>query len=672
MATCFVRRLVAGAGFGLLVALAIPSAAEPKASKHEARSSKSARAAVDANARRTIAGGPTPEDVALGTETPELSALREAERELFPQAAPAPGSPWPSDWPLALLHADAEPVVIASGLPPSRPQAPPPPETGKDLTWLSKLSMPDIPVRWDERVLRYLEFFRDDPRGHTMYANMLRRSGRWREMLRRSLRRKSLPDDLVWVSMIESGFDATARSAAAAVGLWQFTADTAKIYGLTIDRWLDQRLDAPAETEAAGDLLGDLHRRFGSWEMAFAAYDMGYAGLSTVVRRYNTNDFWSLARTEGALPWETALYVPKIVAAAVVANNLATFGFADVALDAPVPTDDVNVPPGTPLALVAQAAGCTLKDLQALNPELRSGRAPPVADGDATAAYAVKVPQGKGASVEQSLVKLRREQPPLERYVVRFGETLDQIATARKTTPQRLVDLNAIAPGEALRGGTLLLVPKAEGAGAGLPTAVQSGGPAGAKPTVVVPPDVFVYPDRKRVFYRVKVGDTLREIAAALHVGEADLDRWNDLDPSARLQEGMTLQAFVAPMADLSRVVVVPEDEVSVLAVGSEEFFTMLEHDKGMKRVTVAAKDGDTLDAIGRRFDVSARTMERINRRGRAEVLKAGDTVVVYVPSGVAAAAGARRAATASNDPAPSGPAPNGPLPPAPVPNLLP
>ena len=116
--------------------------------------------------------------------------------------------------------------------------------------------------------------------------------------------------------------------------------------------------------------------------------------------------------------------------------------------------------------------------------------------------------------------------------------------------------------------------------------------PAGAKPSVVVPADEFVYPDRKRVFYRVQVGDTLKEIAAALKVGVDDLDRWNDIDPSARLQEGMTLQAYVPQSADLSHVVVASESEVRVMPLGSEEFFASLEHDRGMKRVVVAAKIG--------------------------------------------------------------------------------
>ncbi len=633
------------------------------AKKHESKPSKPART-PDSPARRSIAGGPTADDASLAVESPELRALRAAERELFPQAVGTPGNAWSPSVPLLPSLDDAQPQVLSTGLPPAQPislpAAPSLPRRG-DLAWLSKLEMPDIPVRWDERVVRYIEFFRDDPRGRNTFATLFRHSGRWQAMIRRTLRRKSLPEDLVWVSMIESGFDPTAHSAAAAAGLWQFTAETAKIYGLNIDRWVDRRLDPEGETDAAADLLGDLHRRFGSWELALAAYDMGYAGLTAVVRRYNTNDFWSLSRAEGSLPWETTLYVPKIMAAAVVAHNLAAFGLGDLVVDAPVETDDVAVPPGTSLAAVASALGATAKDVQAYNPELRAGRTPPVGEGDAP--YPVKVPRGKGATVAQALAKLRAE-PLLERYVVRFGETLEQVAAARKTTTQRLVDLNAIAPGEAIRGGTTLLVPQV-GAAASATSAAATG--SAGKQGVVVPSDIFVYPDRKRVFYRVQAGYTLREIASALHVPADDLDRWNDLDPGARLAEGMTLQAFVPSGTDLSRVVVLSEGEVRVLPVGSEEFFAELEHDRAMRRLVVKARVGDTIETIGKRFDVPARTMERINRRGRNDPLREGETVVVYVPSRAPGAGGA----LASNAPTSVG-APNAPLASPPLPELLP
>ncbi|MDP9148669.1 MAG: LysM peptidoglycan-binding domain-containing protein, partial [Myxococcota bacterium] len=627
--------------------------------------------ATDGAARRAIAGGGFSDDPYLAVESPELRALRDAERELFP-AASAPVDTWPGEpW---SLGSEGEPKVHASGLPPSAPEpsaslarsSDPPSEA-----WLraARLEMPELPVRWDERVVRYLEFFRNDARGRATFANLYRRSGRWRDMMRRVLRRKSLPEDLIWLSMVESGFDATARSAGGAAGLWQFMPDTARVYGLAITHWVDERLAPQASTEAAADFLADLHRRFGSWDLALAGYNMGYAGLTSVVRRYNTNDFWSLARTEGTLPWETTLYVPKVLAVAVVAHNLAAFGFGEIPVDPPILTDEVMVAPGTLLSQVAQGAGCSSKDLETLNPELRAGRTPPPGDGDAP--YAVRVTQGRGPTTALALARLRKDQPPLDHYVVRFGETLEQIAASHKTTTQKLAELNAIAPGEMLHGGTVVLVPMVDAAAAPAPANGKTPSSTPVKTTVVVPSDEFVYPDRTRVFYRVLAGDRLAEIAAALHVSLDDLRRWNDLDPGARLQEGMTLQAFVPPATDVSRVALLTEAQVRVLVVGSEEFFAEQEREKAFKRVLVAAKAGETLDAIGKRFDVTPRTMERINRRARGDVLNAGETVVVYVPDRNPA-----EAAVAS----PGGSSATGfaygssarPAPPHPVPDLLP
>jgi membrane-bound lytic murein transglycosylase D len=550
-----------------------------------------------------------------------LRALREAELELFPTPSSTQNGHFPTD--TLLTPSGDGPDVVATGLPPGGPPAA---SEGSraDTSWLQTLEMPDLPVRWDERVIRYLRFFRDDPYGRTTFANLYRHSGRWRELIRRSLRRRSLPDDLAWVSMIESGFDTAARSSAGAAGLWQLMPETAKIYGLTIDHWVDQRLNPLLATQAAATFLDDLHRRFGSWELALAGFNMGHAGLASVVRRYNTNDFWSLARTEGTLPWETTLYVPKILAAAVIAHNLAAFGFADLLVDPAVESDEVEVAPATPIALVAQAAGCSPRDIEALNPELKAARTPPADGGDAS--YTVRVPQGKGATATLALSRLRKDQPVLERYTLRFGETLDQVAAARHTTAQKLVELNAIVPGEVIRGGTVLLVPGATSADAAPPAS------SGPKTSVVVPSDVFVYPDRERVFYRVLALDTLKDIAAAIHVSQDDLRHWNDLDASARLQEGMTLQAFVSPDADLSGVVVLREKDVHVLPVGSDEFFAALEQEKGFKRTMVSAKAGETVESIGKHFSVPPRTMERINRRPRNDALKPGEAVVVYVP----------------------------------------
>jgi membrane-bound lytic murein transglycosylase D len=612
---------------------------------------------ADVASRRAVAGGSTVDDVAAGADTPELRALREAERELFPPAMPALGTPWPAELP-SPLSADADrPLVHASGVPPTPAPSPPAVDSTKETAWLAALKLPDLAVRWDPRVVRYLEFFKDDPRGRATFSHLYKRSGRYRDVIHRALKKKALPEDLLWVSMVESAFDPTIRSHAGAVGLWQFMPETGKIYGLSQDRWVDMRMSAPAASIAAADFFSDLHRRFGSWELALAAYDMGFGAVQSVVRRYNTNDFWALSKIEGALPWETTLYVPKILAVAIVSKNLAAFGFGDLVVDGAVDGDDVRVAPGTPLSTVAAVAGCTTKDLEALNPELRAGRTPPVGDGDA-GGYLLDVPRGRGAQATDALAKIKKDAPAIETYVVRFGETIEQVAVARRTTVAKLVELNDLGPGEVVRGGTVLLVPKGDAAAPMNAVAPQ-------KPTVVVPPDVFAYPDRKHVYYRVLVGDTVKEIAAAFHVAVDDLRRWNDLDPVARLIEGMTLQVYVPSATDLGKVIALGERDVRAVAVGTDEFFTYLEQQRGQKRIVVTAHAGDTLDTIGKRYQVPAKTMERMNRKARSEKLDDGESVVVYVPNGVGGAA-----SLASIDA--HAPAPNGPLPTPPVPDLLP
>ncbi len=584
----------------------------------------------DPNVRRQVAGGPTAEDATAGVESAELAQLRAAERELFPPAAPLLGGAWPNELPVW-----REPTVVhASGLPTPLPQShAPAAEGGKDLSWLSQLTLPDLPIRWDARVVRYLEMYKDDARARAALAIWRKRAGKYKDAIERVLLRKNLPRDLVWLAMIESGFDTTARSPAGAVGLWQFMPETGRTYGLPQDRFVDERIDVTAATEAAADFLSDLHRRFGSWELAMASYNMGYAGIVAAERRYNTNDFWQLSKLEGSLPWETTLYVPKILAAAVVMHNPKVFGLDAVVPDPAVEYDEVHVPFGVALSTIAQAANVGVKDVEQLNPELRASRAPPKESDVAQAVlgqnvergWVVRVPLGKGAAVVAALPKIKRDELALERYVVRFGETLDQVAQSHGTTSAKLAEINAIAPSELVRGGSLILVPHA-------PANVQLHVvPDQDKPVAVVPNDLFVYPGRKRVFYKVVVGDNVKELADAMHVTVDDLRRWNDIDPTGRLQEGMTLQAFVADGADLSKINLLAEANVRVLAVGSDEFFSYFE--KSKRRFVVAGRAGETVDGIGKRFGLTGSMMERINRRPRSDTLKDGETVVVYLPT---------------------------------------
>lgn len=578
-------------------------------------------------AQKSIAGGPA-SGASLGAESKELEALREAEIDLFGVgAAPSPGSPWPLDVPSA-------PKSDTGGLPPL-PSAAPPPVAGKSHAWLASLKLPDLPTRWDHRVVTYLEFFRDDPRGKKLAAFMVKRSGRYKELIQEQLRARGMPEDLCWLAMAESAFDPGVKSPAGALGLFQFMPETAKIYGLSTDRWGDGRLSPIRATEAGISHLADLKKRFGSWELAMAAYNMGYGGALAAVKRFNTNDYWELSRLEYGLPWETTLYVPKIIAIAVMMRNLAVFGLDEVPRDASLGGDRVDVPAGAELKAVAAAAGISVKELEGLNPELKAGRTPPV-EGKATTAdepaYTVVVPKGRGPAVKDAWAKLGPKGNALEKYVLRFGETLDQVAAVRKVAKAKLVELNGVGKDEVLRAGTVLLVPAMPPGAVPLPTT-----PYGSEtPLALVPGKSFSYVDRKRVFYRVLTADSPREIADAFQVSLDDLASWNALDPSARLQEGMWLQIYAPKAADLAKIVYAEASAVKILVVGSDEFYDLEEGKKGRKRVTVHATGGETVEALGKKHGVSAALMERINRRPRNDILKKGEPVIVYVPKGAA------------------------------------
>jgi membrane-bound lytic murein transglycosylase D len=567
-------------------------------------------------ARRQIAGGLTAEEERSHAADPELLALREAERVLFPEPLVGARPGWSWEVPEAQRPDD----VDDSGLPPALGQAPrPSPDAQADAEWLKGLTLPNLPVRFDPHVVKYLKFYRDSTRGRAIGRAWAKKSGRYAPALRASLARVGLPTDLVWLSLIESGHNPTIVSPAGAAGLWQFIPESGRAYGLVVDRWVDERLDPVRATEAAVRLLSDLHKRFGNWELAMAAYNMGHAGLARAIRKFNTNDFWELARYEAAIPWETTLYVPKVLAIAIVMNNRRAFGLADVEPDPPAAFDTVLVSPAQPLSGVAKAAKLPLAEVERLNPAYLAGRTPP-SEAGAERRWAVRLPKNSGVRASTELLAASSDSAELEPFKVRFGDTLDSIAETTGASEARLRSINALRRNERLETETILLVPRR--------SAIHE--PAAEPEVVVVPPRRFHYPTRRRVFYRALAGDTLGEIAAAFGVTEAEVFAWNTLDGSARLQSGMVLQLFVKKDQKLELVRHFADGDARVLVSGSPEFHDYFEGLKGNRRIVVAAKQGDSLGSIGARYGMSVGWMERVNRRSRNDKLETGERLVVY------------------------------------------
>lgn len=573
------------------------------------------RTEPSASHRRQVALGPTNEDLAAGKDDPELSKLRAADLVMFPRPLPGLVPGWSWDLPRPVESALPEIVAGAPAVSLAVPAAPvqPAPSAG----WLRGLTMPNLAVRMEDRVGKYLSFYRDSPSGRSIARVWAKKVGRYGPALRAELARAGLPTDLVWLSMIESGHNPTIVSPAGAAGLWQFMPDAGRAYGLVIDRWIDERLDPERSTEAACRYLSDLYRRFGTWDLAMAAYNMGYGGLSRAVRKYNTNDFWELARYEAGLPWETTLYVPKILATAVVMSNRRAFGLDDIEQEPAERYDTVLVAAGIPLREIARLASAPQAVIEALNPQYLSGRTPPTNRGRS---WPVRVPVGSGASVTQALARDLPHDESLFAYVVRAGDTVEGIARARGTTEQLIRSINGIDAREVLAAGSVLLVPRGE--------AVEA---SSADDTlVVVPPREFGYPDRKRVFYRVVAGDSVGKIAELFRVAQPDVLLWNALDGTARLHTGMALQIFVSRTQNLSHVRHLSESEARILVAGSPQFFEHYEGQNGKKRLVVKARTGDSLALIGKRYGMSVGSMERVNRRSRTDAVRAGEPIVVY------------------------------------------
>jgi len=576
-----------------------------------------------ASGRRAIRGAP----VEVIHESDELRAMREFDDESFPRplpGLPAPPTPSASD---EGATASIQRTSLGSSVSTDQ-QLVKPIEAPATMPWLDQIKLPDLPIRLDARVVRYLDFYKNDRRGRAIMTSWLKKEGRWKALFEDALHRAKLPAALVYVSMIESGFDPLDRSHAGAVGLWQFMPEGGRIYGLREDYWIDERRDPEKATAAFVHYIGDLKDRFGAWPLTLAAFNAGYGAVLRAMQKYNTNDYWELCKHEDGLPWETTLYVPKAMAVAIVGENKKLFGYDDVVADAPYAYDRVTVPSSMSVAAMAKAAGVAVGDIVALNPELRRNRTPPEA-------WQARVPRGTGARFEATWQQHRELVKP---FVVRFGERLDEIAAASGASLHELRALNGIDDSAEIRPGLTLLVPDGRKALA----------PPPCETTIVAVPDKDdVVAGKKRIFYRTLPQDSPSEIAAFFKVKPTELAKWNNVDLEARLASNMVLQLWVAPDFDTSKAALVDPARVRVVTVGSREFFDLVEGRRGRKRLTYVVKKGDDLKRIGKRFNLTVADLERINRFGAAHTdLAVGQHLTVYVPMSAAEKAKAACALT--------------------------
>ncbi|HEY7460753.1 MAG TPA: LysM peptidoglycan-binding domain-containing protein [Gemmatimonadota bacterium] len=320
----------------------------------------------------------------------------------------------------------------------------------------------DIPIVINERVEYFIDYFQN--RVRKSFAKWLVRAPQVAPYMRARFQQEGLPEDLIYISLIESGFSAQATSRARAVGYWQFIAGTARRYGLRVDRWVDERRDIERSTEAAIAYLKELHQMFGSWYLAAAAYNSGEGRIQKAIDRSGSENLWELAELSN-LRNETKDYVPKLIAATMIAKEPAKYGFAGIPQVAPLAADTVTVPTPADLRVIAAAAGTNLETIRALNPSLRSHSTPPgVTD------FPVLVPRGSGASFRERIAQVPASKRLVEHYhVVRRGETPNRIAAKYGVSTSELMEENEIRNPRALRVGQRLRIPDRDGGEIELP-----------------------------------------------------------------------------------------------------------------------------------------------------------------------------------------------------------
>jgi membrane-bound lytic murein transglycosylase D len=457
-----------------------------------------------------------------------------------------------------------------------------------------------------------------------MIRAWFRRLAPWEPTLRRILREVGVPEDLLFVALAESGFNPTVRSSVGAAGMWQFMEPTGRIYGLRQDFWLDERHDVQKSTWAAALYLKDLHTRFGSWELALAAYNAGYGLVLTAVERFNTNNFWALVELENGLPYATTNYPPKIVAAALVGRNRSVFGVDAAALGAQAPHDpvEVQVPHTTSLQIVAEWLGEDAATLRELNAGYIRGRTP-ARLGSAP----LEIPRRSLPAWERSRARLESLWQKETTWTVREGESLARIARASGITEKELRTRNGIRDAAEVGRGITLVVPTRES------SAEQRPRPTAEPPALAAVPPLSPEAGTKRVFVATTRATTPGSLSQALGVPWSRVVAWNDLDPEARLQAGQVLQALVPESfdGDAAGVALLGPTDIELVERGSREHLEAELRRRGKHRRGYQVRRGDTLARIARRFELSVGDLSRINGFSSAYEPQAGEILVVYV-----------------------------------------
>lgn len=440
-----------------------------------------------------------------------------------------------------------------------------------------------------ERVQYYLRFFQGPARERM--AIWLERLPRYESHIRERLQHHGVPGDLVYLALIESGLSNTAVSRSRAVGMWQFMLPTGRMFGMRVDSWVDERRDFYKATDAAARYLADLSRQFGSHFLAAAAYNGGPGRVSRGLTRIagsvadefleengsllSDAGFFQLSGTSH-IHQETKDYVPKLLAATMIAKEPARYGFSPSGDVEPFPFDSLVVRDATGLDVVAKLSGTSLAVIRELNPQYLRMTTPPGRTS------VIRLPAGSMPEVTVAYAALPvRERVVGGEHVVRSGETVGGIARRYGVSQAVLMGANpGIGRGNVIRVGQRLRVPGSTAVANAATTAPAAGSA------------------RSHVVAR---GETLGEIARRYGTTTARITQWNDLPASGLIRVGQRLQVTAAP---------------AVRATTSAST-------GGTSRTHTVGR-GESLSAIATRYGVSVRAIQGANNIASPNRIRVG------------------------------------------------